>query len=398
MTKQQAKEVFHDLSVEYKSIRTPKYRNVDPAEFQQKYQSLIQLKEHLQDDPSYNRLVNAMSQILAKLTHETTWTNVSDRGMNKAIPPVIKKSNIDIEFPFKWKDKNDQICLINGYWGPKNYMLMDALGYFFLLKEGGDSLPERSPPLFSTIDSIRSRETKLNKGPEQEVIESNRQAFTENDLSGFRNDEYSIDFNDRDFREFTSMNMSSNDILHLIHSTSQVEFKLVFPVRMNIDGKNSKEQWYPMNVFSRFFELAYIDAHIRKDGVVRSREYRVLFNTILGELFVNNLKTYNFDWLENRFYHLPHSAQILYRRLLLHHDFPSLSLNLTTIAEKLNLQDKNMTNLERTIEDSALKPLVESGLITSYEKSNGGLHGTKFTIEKPKKSKLKDQENPNVKT
>ena len=64
----------------------------------------------------------------------------------------------------------------------------------------------------------------------------------------------------------------------------------------------------------------------------------------------------------------------------------------------MNLQDNNPTNLVKTIELNALKPLVESGLILSYEKSNAGLHGIKFIIKKERKTRSNEQENPNAKT
>ena len=183
------------------------------------------------------------------------------------------------------------------------------------------------------------------------------------------------------------MKMSSNDILRLIHQTSQVEFKLVFPVRIEDEKDRLKEKWYPMNVFSRFFEFGYIDKRITSEGIIQNREYYVAFNTILGEMFVNNLKSHNIDCLPNSLYHLPPTAQLLYRKFLIHHNFTTMPLNLHTIAEGLNLKDVNPTNLERTVEDSGLEPLKTNELILSYEKVSNGFHGTKYIIKKPRKKK-----------
>ncbi len=63
----------------------------------------------------------------------------------------------------------------------------------------------------------------------------------------------------------------------------------------------------------------------------------------------------------------------------------SIPLNLETIVEGLNLQDKNITNLTGTIETNILNPLIEMGLIDSYEKDKEGLYGLKFTIKRSKK-------------
>lgn len=387
MPKEKAIEFFNNIRAEYDSIPSPKYRNVDLQGFKQKYQSLSDLKEFLKEDPDYLNLLNAMSQIISKLSQETTWTNVSERSVNKVIPPVMKKGKGEVEIPFEWTDRNGQLCLISGYWGPKNYMVMDVLAYFFLLKEGGDSLPQRTPPLFDDLDSIKARETELDQSPDIRLLTKVRTPATEKDIALIKSTKYWVRFDDMDLRRFTSVNMSSNEILKLLHDTARVEFKISFPVRMESDGKKAEEKLYQMNFFSSFFEFGYIDKETRKDGIVQKREYYITFNTMLGELFVNNLKTYNFDWLGNSFYHLPDSAQILYRRLLVHHDYTRTELNLDTIAQSLKLQDKNVTNLMATIETNALEPLKQAGLIESYEKKEAGLHGPKYIVHKPAKKR-----------
>jgi hypothetical protein len=75
------------------------------------------------------------------------------------------------------------------------------------------------------------------------------------------------------------------------------------------------------------------------------------------------------------------------KKFLLHNDYVRTELNLETIAQKLNLSDKNITNLVATIEESALKPLKDQGLIDSYEKEEG-LSGLKFIIKRLKKVKI----------
>jgi hypothetical protein len=129
--------------------------------------------------------------------------------------------------------------------------------------------------------------------------------------------------------------------------------------------------------------MGYTEA-ARKDGIVQERTYYIFFNTILGELFVHNLLTKGYDRVSNSLYNLPPSAQIFYRRLLIHHDFHRIELNLETIAKKLNFTDKNRTNLMSSIEENSLKPLVRKGLVLSYKKVEG-LHGVKYEILLPDK-------------
>mgnify|MGYP001409529902 FL=1 len=99
-------------------------------------------------------------------------------------------------------------------------------------------------------------------------------------------------------------------------------------------------------------------------------------------MFAHNLLSQSFDWLDNRFYNLPYNAQVFYRRFLLHNDYKSIQLKIETIRERLNLDDKNITNLRNTIERNILEPLVNQGLIDSYQKEKDGLYGLKYIIKR----------------
>ncbi|MBM3282772.1 hypothetical protein FJY90_00830 [Candidatus Gottesmanbacteria bacterium] len=274
--------------------------------------------------------------------------------------------------------QSDHACFINGYWDDKNYMVMDVLGYFLLLKEGGDRLPEEKSNVFDDLESIKAREIELNQ---QRNEKPSRLTIEE----AFRSQKYSVRFNDDYFRKFTGKSkMHSNEILALLLETSRVEFRVAFPVRLQ-EGSRSriKEKWYSMNLFSRPFEMGYTEA-ARKDGIIQGRTYYIFFNTILGELFVHNLLTKGYDRVSNSLYNLPPSAQIFYRRFLLHHDFHRIELNLETISERMNFVDKNRSNLMSSIEKNSLKPLTKNGLILTYKKIDG-LHGIKYEILLPDK-------------
>ena len=387
MNKKEAKEIFEKIRKEYDQIPYPKYLNANPDDLQKQYDLLREMEEFLKDDFSYAKLINSFSQTITRLNRKGTWINTSERGMNKAIPPVIKKSNQDFFplDPFEWEsEKSGQICSItNGYWDAKNYMVMDVVGYFYLLKEGGDCLPEIIAPIFNDVESIRKRELELDVSNENKS--NSPMMIREEDLSTIRKQKYYVKFDDHQFRKFTGLDLSSNDILNLLLRTSLTEFKITYPVRMVREkGKKMEEKWYSMNIFSRPFEMGYINQDIRKDGIVQSRSYYIVFNTILGEMFVHNLMTKNYDWISNNLYHLPPSAQIFYRHFLLHHDYPQTQLNLSTIKEKMKFQDSNITNLIANLEINTLNPLERNGLILSYEKTDG-INGIKYIINLPKK-------------
>jgi len=361
MNAQEARKTFEIIRLEYDQVPYPKYLNANPDDLQKQYDQLREIEEHLKDDFSYAKLINSISQTLTRLNRKGTWINTSERGMNKAIPPVIKKSSQELS-PFEWEsEKSGQICSItNGYWDAKNYMVMDVVGYFYLLKEGGDRLPEMSAPIFNDVESIRKREQELDVSNGTRL---NAPMISEADLSIIKKQKYYVKFNDHHFREYTGLDLCSNDILNLLLRTSRVEFRISYPVRI---GERMEEKWYSMHVFSRPFELGYIDQEVRKDGIVQSRSYYIIFNTILGEMFVHNLMTKNYDWVSNNLYHLPQSAQLFYRQFLLHHNYRQTHLNLNTIRERMDFRDSNITNLIANLEINTLNPLVRNGLVISF--------------------------------
>jgi hypothetical protein len=369
MLTDQVYEQFQNIKIYYDSIKTPKFRNVNIEVFREKYRILIGLKNDLGQDSDYIKLVNAMSQIISRfkkfeklenLPAGTIWSNLSERGMNKVIPPIIKQK--DQVFPVEWKDKWGNCCVSNGYWNAKNYRVMDAVGYMFLLKEGGDCLPDISNPIFNDLFEIIQRENQLNNGQSQMIAQGNK---------------HSVCFTDDDFRKATGLQLSPSGILALLLETSRVEFKLTFPVRLR--STNNKQNIHRMNYFSRFFELAYEDVDVRSDGIVKKRRYRVIFNTLLGELFINNLLARFNDRIDIKFYLLLDSAQIFYRRALLHHNLPRMEIHLITIAEYVGLRDSNISNLSKTVERNILEPLKDYGYIEPYEKTEG-LNGIKYII------------------
>lgn len=380
---------------DFNAIGEPKYRNADLESLKSDLEVLKVMKPEMRKDQRYLNIINAITQTIKRMEKpEITnpWLNLSERGINKSIPPVVKKKGHTIEFPFEWIDeKSGHICSINSEWDARNYMVMDIVGYMLLLKEGGEILPEKPLPIFKDIESINQREkefdcdSKKDRSQDAQQEKESIESFIDKKMTG----KYFVRFWDEDFRKFTGLKMSSNDIFNLLLETSRVEFKLTYPVRI-MEGKDQKEKLYRMNIFSRLFELRSADKETRNSQIVQSRIYGVSFNTILGELFAHNLLSRNYDWLDNRFYSLPRTSQVFFRRFLLHHNYKDISFKIETIKERLNLKDSNITNLIATIETNILGPLKESGLIDSYRKETEGLNGIKFIIKRSHKIKPKE--------
>ncbi len=370
MTEKQAVLILQEIFNDYRAIKSPKYRHAKYQDLLEKKEQLQEIKKYLNRNKIFKDLINGISQTLSKLgkqqslnslSREQIWSNYSERGMNKAIRPYPKKKHNPEKDKVVWVSHGEYECtLSNGYWDHKNFIVMDLLGYTLLMRLGGDRLPVNPKPIFENLKSIEERERQLNES-----------------IQAVNRTTYSICIDDNYFREKTGLKMSSGEILQLLQKTSRAEFKLPFPVIVK-DSKG-KETTHKMNYFSRFFELAEQAIKTRKDGIIQLREYQIHFSTLLGELFVNNLSSSHNDRVDLRFYNLPETAQLFYRRFLLHISFETKNLNLETITDGLGLQDENKSNFMKTIKVSILEPLKNDNLISAYEFSEG-LNGKKLKI------------------
>ena len=367
MNADQAQGILSTIRHYYDSIPLPKYRHADLNTLIEKFEQLQGLKADLGHEQAYLKLINAMSQIMAKLEKKQKnqeWFNYSERGTNRVIPAIYKRQGQC--WPVEYEDIWGNTCQINnGYWSVKNHIVMDAIGNMFLMKEGGDCLPKNAEPIFNDLFEIQSLEKKLN-GDFEAVIPSRKR--------------HSIRFTDEQFRQVTGSKMNSNEIMALLLETSRVEFKLTFPVRLKSTG--SKENTHRMNYYSRFFEFGHEDLSIKSNGIVLSRRYTIVFNTLLGELFANNLLAKFNDRIENRLYQLPDSAQIFYRKALIHNNIKRIPFHLSTIAKYAGLTDANPWNLSTTVETNILQPLIENGYIDSYEKEGENPKARKYIIHR----------------
>jgi len=370
MTLDQVHKAFNEILEYYDSIPSPKFRHANLNTLKEKFQQLQNLKDNLGHDKAYLTLINGLSQIIANLNRynelasmpkDRIWSNYSERGMNKVIPPILNCKGQT--WPVERTDRWGNTCHIsNGHWGAKNYRVMDALGYMFLMKMGGDCLPKNSTPIFNDLFEIQQRENQLNSG----TIPTGTKHY--------------IRFTDDDFRKFTDLRMNSTEIKTLLLETSRVEFKLTFPVRLKSTG--SKENTHRMNYYSRFFEFGHEDVTVKSNGVVLARRYTIVFNTLLGELTVNNLLAKYNDQIDIRLYLLPDSAQYFYRRALVHNNFGKIEFNLATIADYAGLNDTNQWNLATTVETNILDPLKEYGYINSYETVDDDPKALKYIIRR----------------
>ena len=386
MDKNSAIQLLNEVNSIYMDLKTPKYKQIPLKQWKEYLDQLQEIKPFLDGDKTLQNLINAISQIVAKREKldkirpinkitaaenpdRNILMNTSERSVNKTIP-CIK----GISFPLSWEDESNgrKGSILNGSWDSANSMLLDMLATIFLMSEGGDLIPKKQDPIFDTLDHISNKEDVIDK----------QGSANDSDLSIelIKRRKYYFHFTDKDFRLYTSKKMRSNEILDLLLRTYKMEFKLEFPVRL-IRNNKSQEHSYKMTLFSKLFDFGYIDIDIREsDNAVLCREYHLSFDTILGEMFVHNLKTKNYDWVHRDFYFLPETAQFFYRRFILNHNRTSGQIGLDKIANWLNLKDTNINNLVSTVESSVFEILLQCKFISKYLKIDGQ-NGVKFYYE-----------------
>ena len=86
--------------------------------------------------------------------------------------------------------------------------------------------------------------------------------------------------------------------------------------------------------------------------------------------------------IDIRFYLSPDSAQIFFRKALIHNNFGKIEYNLTTIADLVGFTDGNQRNLASTVESNILEPLIELNLIDCYEKVGTDPKSWKYVIKR----------------
>ena len=112
MTKEEIALTLNRIVHDYHVLPEPKYRNASLDILKRDYELFAEIKYSQQGNLFYDNIVNAIAQTINKMTPKNNdWRSVSERGINKAIPPVIKKKNHPIEFPFQWIDeKSGKTC------------------------------------------------------------------------------------------------------------------------------------------------------------------------------------------------------------------------------------------------------------------------------------------------
>ncbi len=336
----------------YNAIPAPIYKHADLTVLREDFNQLKKMKELLRDNAEYHKLISSMGKVLSSMQPSNSeWQNISERSVNKAIRPT-SRFNSDQDGKTEWDNRygHQQAIIPHRSWSARHFMVLDIVGYSYMLEFGNGNLPKKNLPLFNNANDIT-----------------------------LKNDDFVVEISDKQFRKFSSLSIKSKNIYQLLQEVSSSTFKLNYPVRLPFhkSGKSAEDS-FSMCDFNSFFSLASISGN-------NNKTYEIRFDTLLAQLFLHNLQMRNCDYISASNYHLPQSAQILYRRYILNNNYPQVSVNISNIIQALGYTYSNRTDLINTITTKAIKPLITSKILASYSFVDG-LSDKKFVLRKVSKS------------
>ncbi|MCK4377950.1 MAG: hypothetical protein KAW01_01325 [Deltaproteobacteria bacterium] len=342
---------LNSIRERYNTIPTPKYANANLATLQDDFNQLKNMKELLRDNADYHRLISSVGKVLSRMQPaDSEWKNIAERSVNKAIRPTSQYNSKPYGFT-EWENKygQQQAIIPQRNWSARHFMALDIIGYSYMLQRSEDDLLKNDLPLFNNPHDIE-----------------------------LKNDDLSVTVSDKQFRQYSSLAMKSKDISRLLQEVASSTFKLNYPVRLLFHNNGKKgEHIHSMTDFSSFFSIGSISGN-------NNKTYEIRFDTLLGQLFLHNLRVRNCDYIPAITYHLPHPAQILYRRFILNNNYPQVSVNLANIIQALGYTYSNKTDLINTITAKAIEPLIKSKILASYTFTDG-LSDKKFILRKVSK-------------
>lgn len=314
---------------------------------------------------------------------------IAEKSICRGVSPVINVKNNPIKYPLVVKYKKFAFACGQGTFDSRHLMIMDILGTVLIHslhknKSFSDRIPLPSEPQVKRVSGhciskkllefMQKKLSPIHNGIIPATWYSDEGRLYEIDKNNERiKKPLEITINDRILRDHIPFlkKYSSLEIENIIKDTNKLVFKMSFPVRY-FNGKTYKTfHFNNYNIPSALFTLKEIKAaKMSKDNHILAREYAILFNTVLGHFFVQNIFSSYVDFLPYSFYKLSNYAQLFYRLFILTYypnkkngKCPNNPISLSHIENRLVLRSKNKT-MTRNVVKRILKELKENNFIS----------------------------------
>jgi len=317
---------------------------------------------------------------------------ITEKNLNKFISPVIRRKGKQIQdnqYPIANEDIDTLSVCDHGTISADELMLMDTLGtlvthgvYNNDSKIGIDfskRIPKSSdhfvqqksansiPPIM--LPHLIHRFNKQDKCiiPEFYYKMHKKSLILEDGITYIMQPPVSLKFNDLDlFKKLPILKKkikTSKKLYDLIKNTADCKIKMNFPITLFGDGRYQKYH-FANYCSSNLFRFRILSSEKSSNGNILSRKYQIVFNTILGFFFIQNVLSCYTNLLPGHFYNMTEYAQLFYRMLILpYYNGVKIPISLKEIKARLVLKSDN--SMSRKTVKRILKELESNHFISN---------------------------------
>ena len=279
---------------------------------------------------------------------------ISERSINRSLKLISRKGK-NVSFPYKFDDN----LIVSQPWRTRDFTILDIIANLY------------------KTEFYKKLNIKSPKNPYQKEILDFGKNITEESLKEveFKTTPLSIIIKDRViFKKYKYLlKYNSTQLYDMFKNTSECKFKINYPVRV-YDKKIKKYKLSHYNNFNNDFEnlfdISILDENKNKQGV-HGLTYKICFNSSLSKLFIYNILTMNYDWLDYNIYSVKDITQLLYRKYIITNNRFNIEIDYDDFESVLGLNVNNITITKKYIE-VGLKELQKLKLIQSWKFGNGG--------------------------
>jgi hypothetical protein len=316
----------------------------------------------------------------------------SEKSFNRGICPVMNIKGKPLALPFKLEYKTFHFACAQGILGPKQMMVMDIIGTTLIhYLYGNTSYQDRIPtPKEKRVKEISSHymssgliefikeNLSLNcEGKIREAWYSDEGLLSHIDTKKKRiKKPILVKINDGKLRRQLPFlrKYSSVQFEEMIRQTADCVLYMSYPIHYYSGKKYYTPDFGNYKFPSSLFTLVDVkNTKVSKDNHILEREYTILFDTVLGYMFMQNISSCYMDLLPGKFYEMSDYAQLFYRLLVLTYysnpksgKNPKIPISINEVRRRLALKTPD-TYMVRQVIMRILKELAKYKFISEWK-------------------------------
>lgn len=298
---------------------------------------------------------------------------LSERSLNRALSPLMKAKNKNVEFPYKFKDKD---LTLNYYMTEKHFAVLDFFATKFM-NSYVNCISKDEPFSFNPYDKKVLQSNQVTTDPHFRF-----KSFDNTDgCPGSPFDDSFGKIKASEIRASGHGKFTIKQIDQIMTDFGTKPIKATIPVRV-YNMTQSKYHTKDFSVNSRIMNLMHRDEIRNSKNQLIDVSYISHFGTILGSIFQLNLSVINLDIIPDGFYDLSKYAQCLFRRFILPNSFSYMEISIEKIKNEMGFATEYQPMLKPVI-TRLLNELKSGNFIDNFEYVKAS---KKFTLQLRSKS------------